>query len=413
MFSLDNLLWKFNSNKLFEQIKDLLDFSKNKKKKDKEDMLFWESPMKFNWKFVTTWKIVWDYMIPLSPKNKAFHMASYNQEAENFYEKFISNKYNNELKLESIFSREIEKFNKYFCTPKWTTWVEWKKKKLVFNVSWSQLKNRTERGNICTYDYIKGGQYAWKLIFYIFNNDELKPIDIITVNKLSDQIRTDKDIKVDFWLLAKNPSIMNNISHNDWTLFYPFVHVDLNLYPIDNYLKELYHFFYYMTFSLFFRKNEKLKNYYKSNIIDLHNIASNLLDDVEIREDIKWTIKNRDWYPLAQSLNKLIPWNIDVTYYYCFMSIKQQLYPCYLKVDSVNETEHTIEINVTPSWWTLGLSHGAILNIFKRINALEPKSFVYENLTDFNVKKDVWFLGYQQLDIVENLIKWYKMLFNS
>jgi hypothetical protein len=42
-----------------------------------------------------------------------------------------------------------------------------------------------------------------------------------------------------------------------------------------------------MTFSLFFRKNEKLKNYYKSNIIDLHNIASNLLDDVEIREDIK------------------------------------------------------------------------------------------------------------------------------
>jgi len=62
-----------------------------------------------------------------------------------------------------------------------------------------------------------------------------------------------------------------------------------------------------MIFSLFFRKSEKLKNYYKSNIIDLHNITNNLLDDIEIRNDIKGNIRNRDWFSMGESLKKIIP----------------------------------------------------------------------------------------------------------
>jgi hypothetical protein len=49
-----------------------------------------------------------------------------------------------------------------------------------------------------------------------------------------------------------------------------------------------------MTFSLFFKKNDKLTQYYKSRVIDIHMLNTNLKDDTDIRTDIKNVIKNRE-----------------------------------------------------------------------------------------------------------------------
>ena len=122
-------------------------------------------------------------------------------------------------------------------------------------------------------------------------------------------------------------------------------------------------------------------------------------------------IKNRDWYSLGQSLNGLIPWNYDVTYYYCFLSRDQKLYPCYIKVNNVEETSNKMIIHATPIWWNIWFAHKTILDVFKKTNVLEPKSFIYENLTSFNVKKDVNFISYHQLDVIRDIIASYKTLF--
>lgn len=398
---------------LVEKVGDKFDPVKRAEKKEKANQLIWEQPTQFNGKFITTGKIIGDYLLPLSPDNTKFHMASFNGEANTFYERFVWNKYFNHLDFEKTFAKEITTFDKHFFTPSWTTWTPGSKKALVIHFWDWKLTNRTERGNIVTYDYIKNWAFAGKIVFYIFNNDELKPIDIITVKKESLQVRSQKDISFDYALLSRKPQILTQTLQEWWTFFYPYINFDINLYPIKNYLRELYYFFYYMTFSLFFRKNEELKNYYKSNIIDLHNIWTNLLDNLDIRNDIKWVIKNRDWYSLGQSLNQLIPWNFDVTYFYSFFSIKKEFYPCYLLINDVVEKKNTIEIHIQPKWWNIWLSHWLILDIFKRLNALEPKSFIYENLTSYNIKKDVSFMSYNQLHTIEDMIKGYQLINNA
>ena len=142
----------------------------------------------------------------------------------------------------------------------------------------------------------------------------------------------------------------------------------------------------------------------------MDSLNANLKDDVEIRSDIRTMIQNRDWYNIWTALKKIIPWNYDITYYYCFYSIKQKLYPCYIKVKDWNLKWWRVNIDLNVNYWTEWLSHVTILNIFKKIQALEPKSFLYENLEDFNIQKDVWYMSYSQLDILKDIIQSYKDL---
>jgi hypothetical protein len=128
----------------------------------------------------------------------------------------------------------------------------------------------------------------------MFNNDSLKPIDVIAVQKESELIRKEHDIKTEYGLLSRILKDPKRNKDGQWlskiqekgAIFYPFINFDINLYPVENYLRDLYYFFYYMTFSLFFRKSEEMKDYYKSIVIDVRNILSSLLNDVDIRRDI-------------------------------------------------------------------------------------------------------------------------------
>lgn len=404
---------------LLNKGKELIGLTDAQAKKE-EGLFYWESPIKYTDKLITTGKIVGDTMLPLSTLNTKFHMASINPEADVFYQRFIDfvqreNKEN--LDIEEMFKKEIEIYKQNFLDlqlPK-----NQKKKELVFQFGDGELRNRQERGNICSYDYYKGLQKAGKIIMYMFNNDTLKPIDVIAVQKESELIRKEDDIRAEFGLLSrilKNPKKngdgqwLARVQQNG-AIFYPFIHFDINLYPVENYLKDLYYFFYYMTFSLFFRKSEEMKDYYKSIVIDVRNILSSLLNDVDIRRDISWMIKNRDWYSIGQSLRGIVPWNYDVTYYYCFLSRDQKLYPCYIKIDGIEETANKMIIHATPIWGNVGFAHKTILDIFKKINALEPKSFIYENLTAFNIKKDVSFMSYNQLNVIKDIMASYKALF--
>ena len=412
-FDLGNLWNKFTSFLGNVKVPSFLDFLRGKKE---DDGLLWESPIKFQGKFITTGKIIWDYMLPLSPKNDRFHMWAFNPEAESFYQKFSTNKFFSHLNLEDTFKREIEIFKQHFLSSYSSpnNLPSYWKKTLEFRLWDWELKNKRERWNTISYEYYKQGKFVWRMIFYVFNNDALKPIDIISVIKKNEQVVSSDDFSSTFWILSRNPWILANTLQNPWGIFfYPFIHFDINLYPIENYLKELYYFFYYMIFSLFFRKSEKLKNYYKSNIIDLHNITNNLLDDIEIRNDIKWNIRNRDWFSMWESLKKIIPWNVDVTYYYCFMGIKKDFYPCYLQVKEVEETKDKIILHVDYTIRNVGgLSHWLILDVFKRLNVLEPKSFIYQNFDTYNVKKDVSYFSYDQLRNMEDIIKSYQYLSN-
>jgi len=45
-----------------------------------------------------------------------------------------------------------------------------------------------------------------------------------------------------------------------------------------------------------------------------------------------------------------------------------------------------------------------ILDVFKRLNVLEPKSFIYQNFDTYNVKKDVSYFSYDQLRNMEDII---------
>lgn len=404
---------------LLNKGKEIIGLETSQAKKE-ESLFFWDAPIKFTDKLISTWKIIWDTMLPLSTLNARFHMATLNPDAEIFYQRFIDFVKREEkasFDIKEVFSKEIEKYNHNFLDvqePK-----NQKKKELVFKFWDWELKNRQERWNICSYDYYKGLQKAWKIVMYMFNNDSLKPIDVIAVQKESELIRKENDISTEYGLLSR---ILKDPRKNwDWqwlakvqekgAIFYPFINFDINLYPVENYLRDLYYFFYYMTFSLFFRKSEEMKDYYKSIVIDVRNILSSLLNDVDIRRDISWMIKNRDWYSLWQSLNWLIPWNYDITYYYCFLSRDQKLYPCYIKVNSIEETNNKMIIHATPIWWNVGFAHKTILDVFKKTNVLEPKSFIYENLTSFNIKKDVNFMSYHQLDVIKDIIGSYKILF--
>lgn len=406
-------------NSLISKGKELIGLEASQKKKE-ESLFFWDSPIKFTDKLIWTGKIIWDIMLPLSTLNSNFHMATLNQNAEVFYQRFLDFIQREEkvsFDIKELFAKEIEKYNHNFL-PNQDVQNQ-KKKELVFKFWDWELKNRQERGNICSYDYYKWLQKAWKIVMYMFNNDTLKPIDVIAVQKESELIRKETDIKTEYGLLSR---ILKDPKRNwdwqwlarvqeKWAIFYPFINFDINLYPIENYLRDLYYFFYYMTFSLFFRKSEEMKDYYKSIVIDVRNILSSLLNDVDIRKDISWMIKNRDWYSLWQSLNGLVPGNYDVTYYYCFLSRDQKLYPCYIKVNNIEETNSKMIIHATPIWWNIWFAHKTILDVFKKTNVLEPKSFIYENLTSFNIKKDVSFISYHQLDVIKDIISSYKTLF--
>jgi hypothetical protein len=63
--------------------------------------------------------------------------------------------------------------------------------------------------------------------------------------------------------------------------------MDINLYDIKIYLKEMYYFFHHMTFSLFFKENEKFKSLYKSMVVKTDQLVQNFRDDKEIRDNIK------------------------------------------------------------------------------------------------------------------------------
>lgn len=406
-------------NSLLSKGKEIIGLETSQAKKE-ESLFFWESPIKFTDKLISTGKIIGDTMLPLSTLNSRFHMSTLNPDAEIFYKRFLDFTQREErvsFDIKEIFSKEIAKYEQHFLLqqePK-----NQKKKELVFKFWDWELKNRQERGNICSYDYYKWMQKAWKIVMYMFNNDSLKPIDVIAVQKESELIRKEHDIKTEYGLLSRILKDPKRNKDGQWlskiqekgAIFYPFINFDINLYPVENYLRDLYYFFYYMTFSLFFRKSEEMKDYYKSIVIDVRNILSSLLNDVDIRRDISWMIKNRDWYSLGQSLNGLIPWNYDVTYYYCFLSRDQKLYPCYIKVNNVEETSNKMIIHATPIWWNIWFAHKTILDVFKKTNVLEPKSFIYENLTSFNVKKDVNFMSYHQLEVIKDIISSYKTLF--
>lgn len=385
--------WKF-----FEKIKNFFWWW------DKEFNIYYSWIQDFNWKFAPNCKIIWDKMITLHHKNYNFYMNNINPDSEKFVNIFEEEYWN--LKINDVFKEEIEIYDNEF-----TDFAEEQDVKWIQLNFWNwTLKNREERWNILTYDYFKNWKLSWKLVFYMFNNQKIYPIDIITIKKNKEQIRKYEDIEVDYWIYSKNPEILNNISWW-WTFLFPYYNFDLNLYNVKIFLKELYYFLYYMTFSLFFKKNDKLTQYYKSRVIDIHMLNTNLKDDTDIRTDIKNVIKNREWYNIWTALKKIIPWNYDITYYYCFYSIKQKLYPCYISVVDWNFKWWKVNINLSVNIWNEWLSHYTILDIFRRIPALEPKSFIYENMNDFNIQKDVWFISYSQIETLKSIVKSYKMLF--
>lgn len=377
-------------------------FSNYFKKKEDANILF-SSIETFNWKFFPNCKIIWDKMITLHNKNFNFYMNNQHQRVQQFLDYFEDS--NSKLKYEKLFKEEIDTYNEHFNEIQ--MWKESKWMKLNFQ-DW-ELKNRVEKWNILKYDFYKNWKFSWQLVFYMFNNQKINPIDIITIKKKWKFIRKIDDIEINYWIYSRKPELLDNIQDN-WTFFFPYYNFDLNLYNINIYLKELYYFIYYMTFSLFFKKNEKLISYYKSSVVNLDSLNVNLKDDVEIRSDIRTMIQNRDWYNIWTALKKIIPWNYDITYYYCFYSIKQKLYPCYIKVKDWNLKWWRVNIDLNVNYWTEWLSHVTILNIFKKIQALEPKSFLYENLEDFNIQKDVWYMSYSQLDILKDIIQSYKDL---
>lgn len=377
-------------------------FSNYFKKKEDTNILF-SSIETFNWKFFPNCKIIWDKMITLHNKNFNFYMNNQHQRVQQFLDYFEDS--NSKLKYDKLFKEEIDTYNENFNEIQ--IWKESKWMKLNFQ-DW-ELKNRVEKWNILKYDFYKNWKFSWQLVFYMFNNQKINPIDIITIKKKWKFIRKIDDIEINYWIYSRKPELLDNIQDN-WTFFFPYYNFDLNLYNINIYLKELYYFIYYMTFSLFFKKNEKLISYYKSSVVNLDSLNVNLKDDVEIRSDIRTMIQNRDWYNIWTALKKIIPWNYDITYYYCFYSIKQKLYPCYIKVKDWNLKWWRVNIDLNVNYWTEWLSHVTILNIFKKIQALEPKSFLYENLEDFNIQKDVWYMSYSQLDILKDIIQSYKDL---
>lgn len=377
-------------------------FSNYFKKKEDTNILF-SSIETFNWKFFPNCKIIWDKMITLHNKNFNFYMNNQHQRVQQFLDYFEDS--NSKLKYDKLFKEEIYTYNEHFNEIQ--IWKESKWMKLNFQ-DW-ELKNRVEKWNILKYDFYKNWKFSWQLVFYMFNNQKINPIDIITIKKKWKFIRKIDDIEINYWIYSRKPELLDNIQDN-WTFFFPYYNFDLNLYNINIYLKELYYFIYYMTFSLFFKKNEKLISYYKSSVVNLDSLNANLKDDVEIRSDIRTMIQNRDWYNIWTALKKIIPWNYDITYYYCFYSIKQKLYPCYIKVKDWNLKWWRVNIDLNVNYWTEWLSHVTILNIFKKIQALEPKSFLYENLEDFNIQKDVWYMSYSQLDILKDIIQSYKDL---
>lgn len=388
-------------NNLFLNFKKFFDWLFWKKE---ENNIYFSSIEKFDWKFSPNCKIIWDQMITLHNKNYKFYMNNQNLNSWKFIEEF-ENVYQN-LWHEEFFQDEIDIYNQHFND----YWMNKEHKWMVLNFWNWVLKNRIEKWNILKYDFYKNWKFSWQLVFYMFSNQKIHPIDIITIKKKWQQIRRIDDIEVNFWLLSKKPELLNWIEWN-WTFLFPYYNFDLNLYNIKIYLKELYFFIYYMTFSLFFKKNDKLTSYYKSSVIDIDSLNANLKDDVELRNDLKNVIQNREWYNIWTALKKIVPWNFDITYYYCFYSIKQKLYPCYISVDSWNLKWWKVNINLNVNYWTEWLSHITILNIFKKIQALEPKSFLYENLEDFNIKKDVWYISYSQLDTLKDIIQSYKDLF--
>lgn len=377
-------------------------FSNYFKKKEDTNILF-SSIETFNWKFFPNCKIIWDKMITLHNKNFNFYMNNQHQRVQQFLDYFEDS--NAKLKYDKLFKEEIDTYKEHFNEIQ--IWKESKWMKLNFQ-DW-ELKNRVEKWNILKYDFYKNWKFSWQLVFYMFNNQKINPIDIITIKKKWKFIRKIDDIEINYWIYSRKPELLDNIQDN-WTFFFPYYNFDLNLYNINIYLKELYYFIYYMTFSLFFKKNEKLISYYKSSVVNLDSLNVNLKDDVEIRSDIRTMIQNRDWYNIWTALKKIIPWNYDITYYYCFYSIKQKLYPCYIKVKDWNLKWWRVNIDLNVNYWTEWLSHVTILNIFKKIQALEPKSFLYENLEDFNIQKDVWYMSYSQLDILKDIIQSYKDL---
>jgi hypothetical protein len=103
-------------------------------------------------------------------------------------------------------------------------------------------------------------------------------------------------------------------------------------------------------------------------VVKTDQLVQNFRDDKEIRDNIKWIIKSREWYNMWKALQKIIPWNVDVTYYYTFISIKRKLYPCYVSIKEIVENDKQIIVNLdfqlSEVW---GLSHNMILQIFKKI----------------------------------------------
>ena len=372
-------------------------------KKEEKKILF-SSIEKFDWKFSPNCKIIWDQMITLHNKNYKFYMNNENTNSWKFVSEF-EDVYQN-LAHEDFFKEEIDVYNQHFQDYAMNDEKKW----IMLNFWNWVLKNRTEKWNILKYDFYKNWKFSWQIVFYMFSNQKIHPIDIITIKKKWKQIRRIDDIEVDYWIYSKKPHLLDWIEWN-WTFLFPYYNFDLNLYNVKIFLKELYFFIYYMTFSLFFKKNDKLTSYYKSSVIDIDSLNSNLKDDVELRTDLKNVIQNREWYNIWTALKKIIPWNFDITYYYCFYSIKQKLYPCYISVDSWDLKWWKVNINLNVNYWTEWLSHVTILNIFKKIQALEPKSFLYENLEDFNIQKDVWYISYWQLDTLKSIIQSYKDLF--
>jgi len=392
-----NIFWKEVWN-IFSSFSFLV------KKNKKDNKITFDKVSDFSELLFPNGKVIWNKIINLS-NNNSFFINNINQKANKFYDLFID--LYDKLSIDKLFNREIENYYNNFQQVDFLKNNNIKGKELIVNIWGKVLTWKEERWNIISYDYWK----TWKLLFYMYDNSKIYPLDIIKIDKKKENVRNVEDLKIEAWLLNNRQDIIDNI----WKgiFFYPLVIMDINLYDIKIYLKEMYYFFHHMTFSLFFKENEKFKSLYKSMVVKTDQLVQNFRDDKEIRDNIKWIIKSREWYNMGKALQKIIPGNVDVTYYYTFISIKRNLYPCYVSIKDIVENDKQIIVNLdfqlSEAWW---LSHNMILQIFKKIWWLEPKSFIYQNFEDYNVQKDISFLSYSDLLTMRNIVNWYNKLFN-
>jgi hypothetical protein len=119
-------------NSLLSKGKEIIGLETSQAKKE-ESLFFWESPIKFTDKLISTGKIIGDTMLPLSTLNSRFHMSTLNPDAEIFYKRFLDFTQREErvsFDVKEIFSKEIAKYEQHFLPqqePK-----NQKKKELVF-----------------------------------------------------------------------------------------------------------------------------------------------------------------------------------------------------------------------------------------------------------------------------------------